>query len=660
MIHLFSLTKAPPGLKRLLYVTAMLLSLFGMPSSVYAETATGTDATPAPAASTTDTKASSTPVATATGPTSPPGDASKTYTLNPATGLWENDKYTWDPATKQTAPKTPADYSYNPATGMWDTSSWKYDAPSGKYVENTISQPQAPEATAAGILPAAGATTSDTSAKPKTQAENAFKLFFNAAISNKTSLSAVSGNAAVSQNTSGGSAASGDALALANLINLLQSSWDYASKGGLDTFMANMFGNVTGDITLNPTAASAAPLPAAGVTVNSSGSSAIANDILVGAKTGDATVAKNTQAGDATSGNAAAIANIINSINSSISAGRSFFGILNIFGNFNGDVLFSTPLGSLLSSGTATAGAQPPPASIQASSNQAITNTVNASASSGNALVAGNTSAGNATTGNSDSTVTILNLTGRQIIGKNALLVFVNVLGKWVGLIVDAPAGTRAAAIGNATDTAISLPTSVSSQETQSITNNLALSAASGDATVTKNTSAGNASSGNASTQANIVNIMNSSLSLTDWFGVLFINVFGNWQGSFGVNTEAGTIIIPPQEVPTNSVQPLSSSANTGSVTSGNTGPKLQQLFASAANFSQPGDNTAEVLAATTTDNSPSETIEPVSRSATVPQLSASLSRGPNLLSIIGAAVGLSMLAIERTVYYRNRQSSAK
>jgi hypothetical protein len=29
-------------------------------------------------------------------------------------------------------------------------------------------------------------------------------------------------------------------------------------------------------------------------------------------------------------------------------------------------------------------------------------------------------------------------------------------------------------------------------------------------------------------------------LSFSSWFGILFINVFGSWQGSFGVNTAAG------------------------------------------------------------------------------------------------------------------------
>jgi hypothetical protein len=40
-----------------------------------------------------------------------------------------------------------------------------------------------------------------------------------------------------------------------------------------------------------------------------------------------------------------------------------------------------------------------------------------------------------------------------------------------------------------------------------------------------------------------LVNVEDSTMSLSDWFGVLFINVFGTWNGSFGVNTAAGNPI---------------------------------------------------------------------------------------------------------------------
>src|SRR3989344_1834306 len=86
----------------------------------------------------------------APGPSAPTGASASSYTYNPATGLWENDYYTWDPATNLAAPKTPQTYSYNPSTGMWDTTEWIWDAPSGKYIPNVITLANDPSITYAG------------------------------------------------------------------------------------------------------------------------------------------------------------------------------------------------------------------------------------------------------------------------------------------------------------------------------------------------------------------------------------------------------------------------------------------------------------------------------------------------------------------------------
>jgi hypothetical protein len=116
-------------------------------------------------------------------------------------------------------------------------------------------------------------------------------------------------------------------------------------------------------------------------------------------------------------------------------------------------------------------------------------------------------------------------------------------------MIVNAPSGSTTAELCNCTSTAGpnsplnsggSTNTDINSTVNNSINNNLTLNSLSGNALVTDNTTAGNATSGNASAAANILNLSNSSFALTNWFGVLFINVFGSWIGSFGINTAAG------------------------------------------------------------------------------------------------------------------------
>src|SRR5690606_8694589 len=130
---------------------------------------------------------------------------------------------------------------------------------------------------------------------------------------------------------------------------------------------------------------------------------------------------------------ATAVANVVNMMNSAIATGNSFLGILNIHGNLEGDILLppnllETLLASNIPRTTISTGELVEnEVDAEFTNSHSIVNNVNASATSGEAVVAGNTKAGNATTGNAQTDVTIFNLTGHNVVGKNSLLVFVNV-----------------------------------------------------------------------------------------------------------------------------------------------------------------------------------------------------------------------------------------
>jgi hypothetical protein len=333
------------------------------------------------------------------------------------------------------------------------------------------------------------------------------------------------------------------------------------------TFSADINGDVNGDFifdpnaTVNNTGQNSQNGTDNNLTVNANDSNAanaqINSSVDLSASSGDATVEANTNGGSANTGNASAIINLLNLINSTVSAGQSFVGTINISGNLNGDILLpedfvnqllaasgANSSNSLASTGTSNT-------SLSNSLISDIHNNVTSSAVSGDAKVQGNTAAGNAKTGKADTNVTILNLTGSNVIGKNNLLVFVNVLGTWVGMIVNAPAGSTAASLGggisdtgdsstNSLTNSLNSGTELTHSNDFGINNDVKVRAKSGNATVKNNTSAGDATSGDANTAVNILNMTSSKLNLSNWFGVLFINVFGNWTGSFGVNTAAG------------------------------------------------------------------------------------------------------------------------
>jgi len=537
-----------------------LLTIF-FPGIALADTPTST--TP----SATDAVPCTAPLSTQPGVHQPVGADAHTYTYNCATGLWENTYYTFDPATGIVSikPAYAPTYAYNSATGLYDTTTYVYNDPTGKYVPRTVSVAQ-PPAGAVITVPAPtpvapqsasipSGSTSDPSAVQGTSTLNSTTNdTTTAGVNNTIGSQATTGNTLVLANTSAGDATSGNSQGIVNIINALQSSGSVPS-GNLVTFESNIDGDVNGDLILDPTelaqpASNSKPLDNTtnNVTVNSQTGEQITNNVTVGATSGNATVTENTSAGNATSGTANAVANIVNMLNSIVSGGKSFIGVININGNLNGDILLPQDfVNQLLADNVPTTTIDT--SQIQTNStiaditnNQAINNNITTTAASGQAAVTTNTQAGNATSGIASTNITVFNLTGSSVIGSNDLLVFVNVLGKWVGMIMSAPAGTTAAELGGGITSNASMNnnTDANVNNDQRITNNVNVNAQSGNATVDRNTKAGDATSGNATASANLLNIENSNLAFANWFGMLFINVFGTWNGSFGVNTSAG------------------------------------------------------------------------------------------------------------------------
>ena len=566
MMQVFSICK-----RAALIGTSILVTFAFTPFALVA--ADGTTCTPPPAQ---------------TGVNRPVGADAGTYTYNCATGLWENAHYTYNPATGQYTALDPVVYTYNPSTGQYDTTTWVFDAPSGGYVAVTqsVGQPPAGAAVIGGPAPVtppadsisntgpgsnntitnnggAGGNGSINNTGPDSNntlngsINNNFtgNNTLNATINNLLSGAATTGNALVSGNTTAGNATSGDAAAVANVVNLLQSS-SSALGGNTVTFVANLNGDVNGDLLIDPSVLGAVQPAAVGnnnLTLNNQTNAAINNTINLAANSGNATVANNTSGGNATSGSAEAIANVVNLIDSAISSGHSFVGVINVNGNFNGNILVPPDLINQLiasnvptvtitntgpdSNNAITSQTGSNKTTVNNTNNEGINNLINANAQSGQATVANNTAAGNATTGNATSNITAFNLTGSNVIGANDLLVFVNVLGKWVGMIVNAPPGATAAELGGGiTQTGQSNNTTTVNNTTNEQINNLInANAQSGDASVTSNTKGGNATSGNADTAVNLLNVEGSNLALSNWFGILFINVFGTWNGNFGI-----------------------------------------------------------------------------------------------------------------------------
>ncbi len=366
----------------------------------------------------------------------------------------------------------------------------------------------------------------------------------NTTLNNNVGGTAQSGNATVANNGTGGDATSGNASGITTLVNAIASASDLS--GGLQTFTLNLNGTKNGNILLDPNAlltlAGSGKTGGGNLQSDTQNNSTINNNVNLSATSGNANVTDNRRGGSATSGDATTEANIINLIESLISDKKAFLGVININGTLNGNILLpASVIDQLLK---AKNGGTDPNSNVIATNNMAVNNNVNLSAQSGNASVVNNGHGGDATSGDATTKLNIYNMINSQIVGGNVLLVFVNVMGNWYGVLMNAPAGTTSAALGggitknNQGDT--SVPGSqVFATNNETINNNVTLASKTGDATVSGNHRGGDATTGDASAVADIVNILGSQISLSGWLGILVINVFGTWNGSLQVQQAA-------------------------------------------------------------------------------------------------------------------------
>lgn len=378
----------------------------------------------------------------------------------------------------------------------------------------------------------------------------------NLGIDTSVSSDATSGSATVVGNEQAGNATSGNAAAGATVLNVANANG--LTAGDFTTFQCDINGDFQGNLIIDPTSllpicstshVGSTQQPNTSQNLQTGASLVdILNNIVLTATSGDATVDGNETAGDATTGDAAALANIVNIANSAIGAKNSFLGVINIFGNLKGDILVPQSLVDSLMSPTGASGIP--------AGNTTISNNLDASAVSGDATVSDNEAAGDATSGDATTSMLVLNLTGQEVVAKNSLLVFINVLGKWMSLILPAPRTSTTAMYGGGVQNGSA--GSINSlggagETTTNITNNVTVKAQSGDASVTDNETAGSATSGNAGAGVNLLNITNSNFVLEDWFGALFINVLGTWLGDFDIQEAA----LPAPAEPDQPAQPI-------------------------------------------------------------------------------------------------------
>jgi hypothetical protein len=574
------------------------------------------------------------------------------FTWYSKSGYWLSLKYVYDTRMGWYKIVPPVDSSYDTKPSYYVTAPEVVHTPVGDFVKGS---PEYELAKSLGIIvdPAIVLTgPGSVNLANVNNSSHALVDFTNIVkLANVLNSASTSGNASADGNTIGGNATSGSAVVMANMVNLLNSVWNL-SGGAVVTFVRNIFGDFFGDITLTmpgivPSGSSASGGSAttnttgpgstnvsalnsnSDLTVNASNKGTIDNTINLNATSGNASANGNTYGGNATTGDARIALNLINIINSALSAGGGFVGILNVYGNLNGDILFGKDfVNQVVSAGsgqpTSVGNTNTGPGSknsaasnssdslnLTANNHTTINNDINTRVVSGSASASNNNTAGNATSGTADTHSSVADLSNQNVNGTNAVLVIVNVMGHWLGGIMSLPGNITSALLGSADTTSTNTLTgpnssnvsavNTSNSEKYTLNNDMAinnhvnLNASSGNATVDGNTVAGNAKSGDSSVLSSVANISNTALNLKRWFGILIINVFGDWTGALGKNTVAG-------DAPLAVVPQVQQQTGTGQVTivrsniaSSNVTPGLGTGTTTAVSAS-PSVGTAKVL----------------------------------------------------------------
>ena len=257
----------------------------------------------------------------------------------------------------------------------------------------------------------------------------------------------------------------------------------------------------------------------------------IQNQVEVTANTGGNQISGGNNSSIFT-GNAYALANVMNLLNLNLINSRFFMGVINVDGSTLGDIVLPNPENFLNSSGG------------QGGIEGAINNLTNidsqaaATAESGHNSIT-TTGDGLILTGNSQSAVNILTSSNLTLSGNNQLLVGLNILGNWSGNIYNFYGLGSSVGGGNYNLFTIdgnsqendknTINTTVNN--TAAISNMVLAQAMSGNNTINSSEGQSIIQTGSTWSLANIANLANLNLFNSNWF-YMTINVVGDWGGN--------------------------------------------------------------------------------------------------------------------------------
>jgi hypothetical protein len=318
----------------------------------------------------------------------------------------------------------------------------------------------------------------------------------------------------------------GQAVALANLVNVVNTSGDQGST--IKVYLLNNLSGQVGQIDLS-TAWNLLNSNEGNInilTVDSTGQNnlSIQNQLMVTANSGNNQI-NGGENNTILTGNAYALANVFNLLNINLQNSRFFLGVINVDGSSLGDIILPNPESFQTNEGMGTGNGA---ANIN---NLALAN----ANSGGNQIINGENNL--ISSGGATAIANILNINNLNLTDNNQLLIGLNTLGNWSGQIYNwgAPGTISTGGVTNlfyaggsqyGTDGNVI----ANINNNASISNWVMANAITGNNTIKGGENNG-IGTGEAWALANVTNLTNLNLFGSSWFyGV--INVVGNWNGN--------------------------------------------------------------------------------------------------------------------------------
>jgi len=381
-----------------------------------------------------------------------------------------------------------------------------------------------------------------------------------AVVDNGAEVLAQTGDNQIQENGGEATIKTGDALAYANIVNLINTNLIGSSFG---LYLLDLLEGGQGDINLNEWWKEINRQEGLQIVgeegfdlflVHNVNLAELHNQVEVAAVTGENEVEQNQGEAKIETGEATAMANVVNLVNLNLVGSKFLLPVINIFDSFEGDLILPRPERFLAEEAEETS--SPPPATLFANDNLAVVeNEVQSAADSGHNVannVAGNNSI---KTGESESQSNIIDFLNQNIQSNRWFYLLINALGNWSGRIFgwSAPQAVEERGEGGTFSFAVSPPEdSVSNSEEELsdeeeeisegeegvvinqneayVQNDVQVLALTGENQVSDNEGKSEIITGKAKSLANLVDLINVNIWGSRWFLGL-INILGNWQG---------------------------------------------------------------------------------------------------------------------------------